>query len=303
MGVNRSQEFVGEPGNRVKLDELKPNKVLGGPLFSEPVEVLAFLIQHALNPMLAEVTVERAREPDTIARHLEISLNELIHRQNLRLADLLDMQQRGETSQPLAANIKQIEDRLDELNGRLETRRAELRREQECMVGDIQHLGRAWVLPHPERSSPNIAPMVADPEIEKIAVQVAIKHEEAQGRVVESVEKDNRGCDLNSRKPHPEDPITAVDVRFIEVKGRSEIGDIALTTNEYNTAKRLKKDYWLYVVFHCASTPSLNTIQDPAQLDWQPVIKIEQYRLKQDSIKHPVELEEDPVPYRTGGNS
>jgi len=141
--------------------------------------------------------------------------------------------------------------------------------------------------------------MVADPEIEKIAVQVAIQHEEAQGRVVESVEMDNRGFDLISRKPHPEDPKTAIDVRFIEVKGRASIGEIALTSNEYNTAKRLKKDYYLYVVFHCATTPSLNSIQNPATLDWQPIIKVEQYRLKQESLKHPVELKETPPEYGT----
>jgi hypothetical protein len=139
--------------------------------------------------------------------------------------------------------------------------------------------------------------MVADPEIEKLAVQVAIKHEEAQGRVVESVEKDNRGFDLISRKPHPEDPKTAIDVRFIEVKGRAGTGEIALTANEYNTAKRLKRDYYLYVVFHCATTPSLNVLQDPATLDWQPVVKVEQYRLRQNSLKNPVELRETPPPY------
>jgi superfamily II DNA or RNA helicase len=256
-----------------------------------------FLVQTALTPMLAEVNAERTRETQTIARHLEISLNELINRQNLRMADLLEMQQRGDTSQPLAANLKKTEDWLDELNGRLEHRRAELERERECMVGDIQHIGRAWVLPHPERLSPQIAPMVADPEIERIAVQFAIKHEEAQGRVVESVETENRGFDLISRLPHPEDPKTAIDVRFIEVKGRAATGEIALTSNEYNTAKRLKKDYWLYVVFQCASNPSLNIIRDPSTLDWQPIVKIEQYRLKQDSIKHPVELKEDPAAY------
>jgi superfamily II DNA or RNA helicase len=260
-----------------------------------------FLIHTALNPMLADVTAERTRETQTISKHLEISLNALIHRQNLRLAELLDMQQRGDTSQPLAANLKTTETWLDELNGRLEHRRAELQRERECMVGDVHHIGRAWVLPHPERNSPQIAPMVADPEIERIAVQFAIKHEEAQGRVVESVETENRGFDLISRLPHPEDPKTAIDVRFIEVKGRAVTGEIALTSNEYNTAKRLKKDYWLYVVFHCATNPSLNAIKDPGQLDWQPIVRIEQYRLNQDSIKHPVELKEDPVPYKTGG--
>jgi len=93
-----------------------------------------------------------------------------------------------------------------------------------------------------------------------------------------------------------------VDVRFIEVKGRSYTGDIALTTNEYNTARRLRKDYWLYVVFHCASPkPSLNILNDPSTLDWQPIVKVEHYRLKQDSVKHPVELKEDATPYRIGG--
>src|SRR6266567_724872 len=68
-----------------------------------------FLIHTALNPMLAEVTAERTRETQTITKHLEISLNELIHRQNIRLAELLDMQQRGDTSQPLAANLKKLQ--------------------------------------------------------------------------------------------------------------------------------------------------------------------------------------------------
>ena len=282
-----------------------------------PVRQVAehFLVQTALNPMLAEVTTQRTKETQTIARHLEISLSELINRQQLRLVELSEMLERGlsadrqVTSQPLAANIKTTEDRLDELNARLEHRRAELERERECMVGDIQHVARAWVLPHPERQTPHIAAMVADPEIERIAVQFAIKHEEAQGRVVESVEADNRGFDLISRKPHPEDPKTAIDVRFIEVKGRADTGDIALTTNEYNTAKRLKKDYYLYIVLHCApacgqagAAPSLNVFQDPATLDWQPIVKVEHYRLKQDSIRHPVELKEEPLPYRTGGN-
>lgn len=262
-----------------------------------------FLVQNALTHMLAETTAQRVRETATIAKHLEISLGELIHRQNLRLAELLEMMQAGDTSQPVAANLKQTEDRIDELNARLEGRRAELQQERECMMGDIQHLGKAWVLPHPDRESPKIAPMVADPEIERIAVQFVIKHEESEGRVVESVEKDNRGFDLISRKPHPEDPKTAIDVRFIEVKGRSDVGEIAVTSNEYNTAKRLKNDYWLYVVFHCATQPTLNILRDPSTLDWQPVTKIEQYRLRQDSIARPVELKENSLPYRTSLDS
>ena len=66
-----------------------------------------------------------------------------------------------------------------------------------------------------------------------IAVDAVIAFEHARGWEVESVEKDNRGFDLISRRPHPEDPKTAIEVRFIEVKGRSAVGEVALTTNEY----------------------------------------------------------------------
>ena len=276
----------------------KATPVPAGDALPDQTAAERFLITTALNPFLAEVAAQRARETATIERHLKISLNELIHRQNLRMAELHEQGQGGDETL-LAANTKKVEDKLDELNGRLERRSAELRHEAECMIGDIQHIGRAWVLPHPERQSPQIAPMVRDEEIERIAVQHVIAHEESRGWKVESVEADNRGFDLISRKPHPEDPKTAVEIRFIEVKGRSHTGDIALTSNEYNTAKRLRKDYWLYVVFHCATPePSLNILPDPATLDWQPIVKVEHYRLRQDSVKHPVELREEPPEYR-----
>jgi hypothetical protein len=78
--------------------------------------------------------------------------------------------------------------------------------------------------------------MVSGPEIELLTVQFVIAHEEAEGRIVENVEALNRGFDLISRKPHPEDPKTSIDVRFIEVKGRSHTGEVALTSNEYHRA-------------------------------------------------------------------
>ncbi len=156
------------------------------------------------------------------------------------------------------------------MNARRERRLAELDRECQCAVGDIQRVGHAWVLPHPDRAVPSLQPMVRDDEIESIAVQAVTDYEVSQGRTVESVEAQNRGLDLISRRHHPEDPVTAIDVRFIEVKGRSAIGDIALTTNEYKTAERLKNDYWLYVVYNCATQPEVHAIRNPARLGWKP---------------------------------
>ena len=51
-----------------------------------------FLVSEALQPFLAEIVKERTKEIETITRHMEISLNELINRQQLRMADLYEQQ-------------------------------------------------------------------------------------------------------------------------------------------------------------------------------------------------------------------
>jgi superfamily II DNA or RNA helicase len=120
-------------------------------------------------------------------------------------------------------------------------------------------------------------------EIERIAVQTAIAFEEARGCNVESVESDTRGFDLISHIARPNNG-SAVETRFIEVKGRAAVGEIALTANEYKTAQRLGDDYWLYVVFNCASNPEVTLIQNPARFDWEPLSKIDCYRIGAETI-------------------
>jgi superfamily II DNA or RNA helicase len=120
--------------------------------------------------------------------------------------------------------------------------------------------------------------------IERIAVQAAVAFEEARGCTVESVESDTRGFDLISRPPVSDTAREPIETRFIEVKGRAAVGEIALTANEYKTAQRLGDDYWLYVVFNCASQPQVTTIQNPARFDWEPLSKIDCYRLGSETI-------------------
>jgi Domain of unknown function (DUF3883) len=107
------------------------------------------------------------------------------------------------------------------------------------MIGDIQHVGRAWVLPHPERETPQVAPLVRDDETERAAIAAVTAHEEARGWQVESVEAQNRGFDLISRRPHPEDPKTAIEVRFIEVKGRAAVAQDDETAGRHARRQRL----------------------------------------------------------------
>lgn len=244
-----------------------------------------FLFDKALEPWLEEVSSTRIREIELVKKHVDISLNALIDRQQLQLADFLDRKVNGESFSGLEGLIAQVEQHLDDLNNRLESRRKELEMQRHCTVGDILCLGHALVVPHPEKNSPQFAPMVRDDEIEQIAVKETIKHEESRGFLVEDVQSQNRGFDLISRKPHPEDPKTFTEVRFIEVKGRAGVGEVFLSANEYRAAERLKNDFWLYVVFNCEANPELNAVQNPAALGWQAVRVVEHYKIKPNIVR------------------
>ncbi len=259
--------------------------VPGGEALPDLGRVEQFLVEGALADLLKEVGGERQREVEAIHTYLETSLNALIDRQQVRCAELHQRYGQGDADPLLAANLKQIEDRLDDLNARRERRLAELKQERHCAIAEIGRLGRAWVLPHPEREAADVAPMVRDDEVERTAVDAVIAYEQARGWVVESVERDNKGFDLISRKPHPQDPQTAIAVRFIEVKGRADVGEVLLSKHEYDSAVRLKDDYWLYVVYHCATRPEVHPIQNPARLGWQPIVKIEHYHIGADKIR------------------
>lgn len=231
------------------------------------------LLERALKSFLQEVSLERSKELDTIARHVDISLNELIRRQQLMIADLFSRREKGEE---LSGQIAQAEARLDDLNDRLKTRKEELAMEQEFTIGDVNHLGRAWVFPHPERAG--YARMIRDEEIERIAMAKALEYERKRGWIPEDVSAEDRGFDVLSKNPQ------SGDVRFIEVKGRATVGEVILTENEFRTAERLKKDFWLYVVYNCGSKAEIHLVQDPARLGWEPIVKIQHYHVGADAI-------------------
>lgn len=237
----------------------------------------AFLLTSALQPFLTEVCGERLREIEAVEHHVRVALEELINRRQIEYAQLEAQQESGRDLPGLSGRLAMAEQRLEELNHRLESRLAELALERNLTIGDIQRLGRAWVVPHPERGDPSLAPMVRDDAVERIAVETAIAHERARGWEVESVEALSRGYDLLSRRPNPANPTLTVEVRHIEVKGRSGVGEVALSANEHRTAVKLGQDFWLYVVYNCGSTPELHTIQDPARLDWKAVVRVEHF--------------------------
>ncbi|MGQ9919361.1 MAG: DUF3883 domain-containing protein, partial [Bryobacteraceae bacterium] len=77
------------------------------------------------------------------------------------------------------------------------------------------------------------------------------------------------------------------ELRLIEVKGiGAPTGTVVLTPNERRVAEDRRDCYWLYVVTHCDTTPTLQPpIKDPARLDWNEVTKVAHYYLTVEEIR------------------
>jgi hypothetical protein len=106
-----------------------------------------------------------------------------------------------------------------------------------------------------------------DDKVEARAMKEAIAFEQARGATVRDVSTAEKahaadlgdwpGFDLLSERPDG-------STRGIEVKGRARVGDVTLSENEWRAAITQREDYWLYVVYDCAtSTPRLLRVQDP----------------------------------------
>ncbi len=139
----------------------------------------------------------------------------------------------------------------------------ELQREPELVIpGDISFIAHALVLP---TSDPEDQRWHND-EVEAIAMQVAIAHEQQFGVVTDVSTPalarqagliDHPGFDLLSRRGDGKE-------RAIEVKGRANVARVELTDNEWPKACNLRDQYWLYVVYNCGSPqPQLHRVQDP----------------------------------------
>ncbi|HFD88116.1 MAG TPA: DUF3883 domain-containing protein [Gammaproteobacteria bacterium] len=169
-----------------------------------------------------------------------------------------------EGNKAAAQHLAEIKEQQRALSARRAKALAVLRREPELIVpGEVEFIAHALVVPSTEPD--DIKRHQAD--IEKIAMDLVRAFEEAAGAEVKFVHTpelaraaglpDHPGFDVLSIRPGNER-------RCIEVKGRANVGEIEVTDNEWARACNLRADYWLYVVYHCASpTPQMVRVQDP----------------------------------------
>ena len=106
-----------------------------------------------------------------------------------------------------------------------------------------------------------------DARAEEVAVRIASEWERGSEAVVTDVSTPPRAraAGLGS---HPGFDLLVVGAdgrkRHVEVKGRAGRGEIWMEINEWRAACHLAADYWLYVVYGCATaTPRLKRVRDP----------------------------------------
>ncbi len=163
------------------------------------------------------------------------------------------------------AELKSVKDRQQNLSRQKKEILAQLVREPDLVdIGEVSFFAHAMVIPSrdPEDKKRH------DKRIEKIAVDYVMNFERTLSNAeiidVHTPElaviaglQEYPGFDLISKRSNGE-------TRNIEVKGRAGIGEVEPSDNEWTKADNLRQDYWLYVVYDCASSePHLHIVRDP----------------------------------------
>ncbi len=261
------------------------------PKVVEMQEPITWIHERKLQPFLEEIRKERLAEVDRIARHIELSLTELIAREDQKIGKFTEEKHRGD--QLAAANLAKAEERHSELLARRQRRREELARQRSLTLQNVERISSVIVLPHPDSSTPEIRNLKPNKVVEEIAMRVAMESERKAGRVVTDVHEQDLGYDLTSLDTR------SGELRLIEVKGLSAPeGTILLTPNEHRVAEDRRDCYWLYIVVDCASdNPRLITEKDPASKEWHEVKKVAHYTLDVKSIAGSYRVSEPQAPY------
>lgn len=249
-------------------------------------EETTWLNEQALKPFIEKVRTERRSEVELVANHVEIALSEVLQRIDGEIGKVNDEKERGVAG--AEGRLAQAEARHAEVLDRRARRREELERQKYITLQSVERLASVLILPHPERESPDVRGLRPNPETEMIAMRVVMEYEQAQGRQISDVHKENLGYDITSLDPN------SGELRLIEIKGlAATTGSILLTPNEKRVAEDRRDYYWLYIVTDCASEPRLQEpIKDPARFPWSEVAKVQHYQLSVNSLKQPAEDQE-----------
>ncbi len=181
-------------------------------------------------------------------RHLILSLDN----------DLIALQERQMAGDDVGLVIRNKQQQKETYRRAMAQLEDQLQRESQLTLSTPRFISALRVQPLTAPPAAVQDEMHSRAEIERIGMEMTMRYEQRQGRRPEDVSAENLGYDVRS---------TASDgtLRYIEVKARAGVGQVALTQNEWFTAQRMGTDFYLYVVLDAAGpNPQLYIIRDPA---------------------------------------
>ena len=208
---------------------------------------------HAAAEYMDEVKVERRKQARIKERYGVKSLD-------MRIVDLdndiMAAQRRIiEEGKDMGLVIRNKKERKTTCETRLAKLKDCIKKEQNIIMADPQLVGYIRVVPAARDPDADDA-MHTNPEMEAAGMQIAADYEMAHGWTPKDVSAENLGYDIRSRGPDGQ-------TRYIEVKARSGRGAVELTPNEFKVSQNLRGKYYLYVVWHAATSPDLKIIPAP----------------------------------------
>ena len=208
-------------------------------------------IRPTLEEYKKELLQERLRQTQIKQKYGLKSLEYLI----LKLdGELISLYNRKEFGENVDLAIRNKEERKEKYIKASEELKVQIQKEKTLTMSAPHFIGIIRVEPpaHIDKK------MISNKEIELIGMKIAMNYEVKNGRKPEDVSSENLGFDIRSKDRENK-------VRYIEVKARAQVGDVALTQNEWFKAKRFKDDYYLYAVVNSALKPKLYIVRNPVE--------------------------------------
>lgn len=251
------------------------------PIDVEPIrnKTLNHVIKR-LEEYKVELLKERKRQSDIKQKYGINSLEHFIVKLD---GDLISLYARKEQGENVDLAIRNKEERKTEYEKAKIALADEIQKERNLTMSMPRFVGIIRVKPEKVKD----ATLQTDEEIEKIGMQVALDYEKKHERDPVDVSSENLGFDIRSTDKDG-------SVRYIEVKARAEVGDVALTQNEWFKAKRFGDDYFLYVILNASTKPELYIVKNPAQnLSPEERIEVVRYLFKNQEITSKGKINEE----------
>lgn len=211
-------------------------------------------VTESLERYMGEIYEERNRQADIKRRYGVESLRLMIKRLD---NDIIDLGARKSAGENVDVVIHSKNLQKQKTHARKADLEDSIKKESALTMSTPSFLGIVCVMP---LVIPGKLEMSGSPEVEKIGMEIAMKHEIQEGRIPEDVSAENTGFDIRSKD-------TKGNYRYIEVKARANEGQVVLSQNEWYTSAQMGNVYYLYVVWNAKNNPDPKPliIQNPAE--------------------------------------